>query len=395
MIQRCIQCDTTYPLDQVIFTCERCQCVLEIAVDAASLSGVKLSGRGVWRYAPFLPVDVKHRVSLDEGGTGFHDCPTLGKAFGIDRLFVKNEGENPTCSFKDRGMTVGVTKAIEMNAVAVACASTGNTAASLAAYAGRAGLKAIVLVPGGKVAMGKIAQSVVHGAQIAQIAQVEGNFDDAMRVVQELSADTGSVYLLNSINPFRLEGQKTLAFEVCEALGDAPDALVLPMGNAGNISAIWKGFREFKEAGFTTKLPRMIGVQAEGAAPIANVVNEGASDCYVANPETVATAIRIGAPVNWQKAVAAIRDSGGLAATVSDDEILAAQRELAQREGLFVEPASAAPIAYLKKHGIDAGTVVCVTTGHGLKDPDAVLRVAPPIVQVKPTVSSLREALKL
>lgn len=392
MIQRCIQCDARYPLDQVIFTCEQCGNVLEIAVDATSLSKAELCGRGVWRYAPFLPVDAGNRISLNEGDTGFHDCPTLGKAFGVERLFVKNEGENPTCSFKDRGMTVGVTKAIEMNAKAVACASTGNTAASLAAYAGRAGIKAIVLVPGGKVAMGKIAQSVVHGAQIAQ---VEGNFDDAMRVVHELSTETGSVYLLNSINPFRLEGQKTLAFEVCEALGDAPDALVLPMGNAGNISAIWKGFREFKAAGFITKLPRMIGVQAEGAAPIAKVVNEGAKECHVADPETVATAIRIGAPVNWQKAVAAIRDSGGLAATVSDDEILAAQRDLAQREGLFVEPASAAPIAYLKKHGIDAETVVCVTTGHGLKDPDAVLRIAPPIVQVKPTLSSLREALGL
>ncbi len=392
MIQRCIQCDARYPLEQVVFTCDACGSVLEIAVDANSLGDVQMCGRGVWRYASFLPVDASKRVSLSEGDTGFHPCPTLAKMYGIDRMFVKNEGENPTCSFKDRGMTVGVTKAIEMGAKAVACASTGNTAASLAAYGGRAGLNAVVLIPGGNVAMGKIAQSVAHGAQIVQ---VDGNFDDAMRVVRELSAETGDVYLLNSINPFRLEGQKTLAFEVCEALGDAPDALVLPMGNAGNISAIWKGFREFRDAGLSTKLPRMIGVQAEGAAPIAKFVNDNLDKCYVSEPETIATAIRIGAPVNWAKAVAAIHDSHGLAATVSDAEILAAQRELAHREGVFVEPASVAPIAYLKKHGVDAETVVCVTTGHGLKDPDAILRVEPTILHAQPTLDSLQEALGL
>lgn len=287
-------------------------------------------------------------------------------------------------------MTVGVTKAVAIGAAAVACASTGNTAASLAAYAARAGIRAIVLLPGGKVALGKVAQAVVHGATIVQ---VDGNFDDAMRLVQELSHDRGEVYLLNSINPFRLEGQKTLAFEICESLGGVPDAVVLPMGNAGNISAIWKGFREFQAAGFIDRLPKMIGVQAVGAAPIVHYLYNGAAKCSLDDPETVATAIRIGAPVNWVKAVAAIRDSGGTAGTVTDDEILQAQRDLARLEGRFIEPASAAPIAYLRKNKIDAKTVVCVATGHGLKDPQAVLGAAPTLVRAKPTLASLREAI--
>jgi len=278
-----------------------------------------------------------------------------------------------------------------MGAKAVACASTGNTAASMAAYGARAGLRAIVLVPEGHVALGKVAQAVVHGAKIVQ---VEGNFDDAMRLVQELSYKSKGIYLLNSINPFRLEGQKTLAFEVCEALGRAPDTFVLPMGNAGNISAIWKGFREFRRAGLIRKLPRMRGVQAERSAPIVRVFQGKSKECRVANPETVATAIRIGAPVNWPKAVAALRESGGAAGTVSDAEILAAQRELADTEGLFVEPASAAPIAYLRKYRPKkAGVVVCVATGHGLKDPNAVLGSAPKLKRAKPTLKSLRKAL--
>jgi threonine synthase len=392
VIQRCFECDSRYPLDQVLYTCEKCDGVLEIALDATELNDVRLEGSGVWRYARLLPVDISKRVTMAEGATGQHRCDRLAGEFGIENLYIKNEGENPTGSFKDRGMTVGVTRAMELGAKAVACASTGNTAASLAAYAAKAGLRAIVLVPGGKVAMGKVAQSVIHGAQIAQI---DGNFDDAMRAVRELSIETGSVYLLNSINPFRLEGQKTLAYEVCESLGKAPDVLVLPMGNAGNVSAIWKGFREFHQAGFIDSLPRMIGVQAAGASPIVRVINDGATECVEPNPETVATAIRIGAPVNWPKAVAAIRDSGGVAGTVTDDEILQAQRDLARKEGRFVEPASAAPIAYLRKNRVEAETVVCVTTGHGLKDPDAVLSNAPPLVQAKPTLKSLQEALQL
>ncbi len=390
MTQRCIGCDARFQLDDVIYTCPQCGSVLEIAVDAARLTGREMTGAGVWRYAPFLAVDGGQAVSLAEGATGLHRCERLGREIGISALYVKNEGENPTGSFKDRGMTVGVTKAVELGARSVACASTGNTAASLAAYAARAGLRAIVLLPGGKVAMGKVAQAIVHGARIVQ---VRGNFDDAMRVVQELSADRGETYLLNSINPFRLEGQKTLAFEVCEALGRAPDAMVLPMGNAGNISAIWKGFREFQAAGFIDRLPRMIGVQAVGAAPIVRHVNDGVAGCRVDNPETVATAIRIGAPVNWRKAVDAIRESGGEAGVVTDDEILRAQHDLAATEGRFVEPASAAPVALLRKHRIEAATVVCVATGHGLKDPDAVISNSPELVQADPTIESLRKAL--
>jgi threonine synthase len=311
---------------------------------------------------------------MGEGATGLHRCDRLAKALGLWALYVKNEGENPTGSFKDRGMTVGVTRAVELGARTVACASTGNTAASMAAYAAKAGLDAIVLLPSGKVAAGKVAQAVVHGARLVQI---DGNFDDAMRVVQELSLAKRGPYLLNSINPFRLEGQKTLAFELMEALGRAPDAVVLPMGNAGNISAIWKGFREFGGQ------PRMIGVQAAGAAPIVN-------GRRVERPETVATAIRIGSPVSWKKAVSAIRESNGHAGTVTDAEILRAQRDLAELEGLFVEPASAAPIAYLRKHRV-RGTVVAVATGHGLKDPDAV--TAPRLIRAKPTLASLRRAL--
>jgi len=388
--QRCIECGETYELDALLYTCARCGDVLEISHDLSPTQKPAFTGRGVWRYAPLLGAPDRLMVSMEEGATGLHRCDRLGRDLGIPTLLVKNEGENPTGSFKDRGMTVGVTQARALGATSVACASTGNTAASLAAYAAKAGLRAIVLIPGGKVAMGKIAQATVHGADIVQI---QGNFDDAMHVVQELSRD-GSVYLLNSINPFRLEGQKTLAFEVCESLGDAPDVLVLPMGNAGNISAIWKGFKEFHDLGLIQRLPRMIGVQAEGACPIVRFINKSATECHVSNPETVATAIRIGAPVNWKKAVRAIQESGGAAATVTDNEILRAQSDLARLEGRFVEPASAAPIAYLQRYGMEsAETVVCVATGHGLKDPDAVLGNAPPMKQADPTLDSLLEAL--
>ena len=391
MIQRCIGCDARYPLEQIIYTCANCDNVLEIRLDDADLTHREFNGRGVWRYASWLPADAGVAVSMREGDTGLYRCDRLGAAVGIANLYVKNEGDNPTGSFKDRGMTVGVTRAVMLGANAVACASTGNTSASMAAYAARRGLTAIVLIPGGKVAQGKLAQAVVHGAKIVQ---VDGNFDDAMRLVQELSLAEGSIYLLNSINPFRLEGQKTLAYEVCESLGAAPDALVLPMGNAGNVSAIWKGFNEFHRAGLTPRLPKMIGVQAAGAAPIVATLTSGSDTCRVESPETLATAIRIGAPVNWRKAIAALRDSDGEAGTVTDDEILAAQRDLARLEGLFVEPASAAPIAWLRKRRWDdLQTVVCVTTGHGLKDPDAILRTAPRLAQAKPTLESLRGAL--
>ena len=288
-------------------------------------------------------------------------------------------------------MTVGIALATAVGARAVACASTGNTSASMSAYAARAGLKAVVLVPADKVAAGKLSQALVHGAVIAE---VEGSFDDAMRLVMELSVCERSVYLLNSLNPYRLEGQKTLAFELCEALGEPPEAVVLPVGNAGNISALWKGFREFHSLGHIGRLPRMMGVQAEGAAPIVRALREHSDLTPVPRPETVATAIRIGAPVNWRKAIAAIRDSAGEAGTVTDREILDAQALLARLEGLFVEPASAAPIAYLRRRRLEAeGPVVCVATGHGLKDPDAVLGVPVLRERIRPDLAAVRRLL--
>lgn len=318
-------------------------------------------------------------TTLEEGGTGLHRCQRLGRDIGLKSVYVKNEGENPTGSFKDRGMTVALSKARELGKRKVVCASTGNTAASLAAYSARAGLVCIVIVPEGKVAAGKTLQVMIHGAKIFQVA---GDFDDAMRAVVALTDRRKGVYLMNSLNPFRLEGQKTLAYEVCDQLdGEAPDTLVLPVGNGGNISAIWKGFSEFHELGVTKTRPRMIGIQAKRAAPIANAVKRKHDRIQpVVNPQTIASAIRIGSPVNWNKVLNAIKESHGTAETVSDREILAAQRDLASKEGIFVEPASAASIAGLRKSResgrIDrSDVVVCVTTGHGLKDPSIVDRM--------------------
>jgi threonine synthase len=390
MFLRCFDCDARFGKERTLYSCRECGAPLEVALEPADFRKVRtLEGRGVWRYQPLLPIP--RAVSLGEGDTGLHACERLGKEVGIPRLLVKNEGENPTGSFKDRGMTVGIALARALGSRAVACASTGNTSASMAAYAARAGIAALVLLPAGKVSMGKLSQAVAHGARIAQI---DGNFDDAMKLVVELSLGERSVYLLNSLNPYRLEGQKTLAYEVCESLGDAPDALVLPMGNAGNISAIWKGFKEWKALGRIRRLPRIIGVQAERAAPIVRAFREHADSCRVENPETVATAIRIGAPVNWRKAVAALVESGGDAGTVTDGEILEAQRHLARTEGLFVEPASAAPIAWLRKRRLAAArTVVCVTTGHGLKDPDSLEGAPVRMRRVRPTLAAIRKML--
>jgi threonine synthase len=328
----------------------------------------------VWKYRELLPIDNDRFITtLAEGGTGLHHCPRLGREMGLKRLYVKNEGENPTGSFKDRGMTVALSKARELGKKKVVCASTGNTAASLAAYSARAGLRCIVIVPAGKVAAGKMLQVMIHGASIFQVS---GDFDDAMRAVVMLTERRKGFYLMNSLNPFRLEGQKTLAYEVYDQLnGEVPDTLVLPVGNGGNISAIWKGFGEFHTLGVTKMRPRMIGVQAERAAPIANAVKRKQNRIQpVTNPRTIASAIRIGSPVNWSKVLRAIDESHGTAETVSDKEILRAQRDLASQEGIFVEPASAASIAGLRKSR-ENGTidrsdlVVCVTTGHGLKDP--------------------------
>jgi threonine synthase len=334
----------------------------------------------VWKYRELLPIEKEESIiSLAEGGTGLHRCQRLGRKLGLRKLYVKNEGENPTGSFKDRGMTVAISKAKELGKKKVLCASTGNTAASLAAYSARAGMECIVLVPQGKVARGKMLQVTMHGARIIQ---VKGDFDKAFATALELADKGRELYLMNSINPYRLEGQKTLAFEISDQLDSkTPDTVILPVGNGGNISAAWKGFTEFQQLSIAKIRPRMIGIQAENASPIAKAVKRGENKIHpVHNPQTIATAIRIGSPVNWPKVLKTIKESKGTAETVTDSEILEAQRELATLEGIFVEPASAASIAGLKKlYGKGAinssETVVCVTTGHGLKDPSVLGRL--------------------
>jgi len=377
---QCIGCGATYDPHEVIYVCGKCGDLLSVVYNYDQLPRKlkRLWNRrslSVWRYKEVLPIeDYSKVVTLNEGGTGLYRCHKLAKTLEIRKLLVKNEGENPTGSFKDRGMTVGVSKALELGMRTVACASTGNTSASLAAYTAKAGLNCLVLIPSGKIALGKLAQAMVYGARIIA---VRGNFDDALAIVRKLCS-TYPIYLLNSVNPFRLEGQKTIAFEVVDQLGHVPDIMVFPVGNAGNISAAWKGFVELGHLGLIDRLPKMIGIQAEGASPIVKAVKEGRESIEpVVSPETVATAIRIGHPVNWKKAIRAIRESGGLAEKVSDSAILEAQSLLARKEGLFVEPASATSIAGLKKlmaSGIVKRDeeVVCVATGHGLKDAKTV-----------------------
>jgi threonine synthase len=307
---------------------------------------------------------------MGEGGTPLVSSVKIGPSVGLRDLRIKNEGQNPTGSFKDRGMTLAVSRARERGAKALICASTGNTAASLAAYSSRAGMRSAVLVPSGKVAGGKLTQALTYGAKVLSIG---GGFDRALGAVMKVAASSDDIYLLNSINPYRIEGQKTGAYELYEQLGGrAPDVVVLPVGNAGNISAYWKGFRELREWGIARKTPRMIGVQARGAAPIAEAFAAGRTTIKAwSSPETVASAIRIGNPVSWMKALRAIKDSKGLCLEVPDDEILEAQADLAAKEGIFVEAASAAPIAALKRLGDELdpeATVVCVATGSGLKE---------------------------
>jgi len=354
----------------------------------------------VWRYEELLPLGrASVKVSLGEGGTSLHRSTRLAERLGLKRLRVKDEGQNPTGSFKDRGMTVGVSKAVEIGAGRVACASTGNTSASLAAYAARAGLRSIVVIPSGKVALGKLAQSLAYGARVVQL---EGSFDDALRVVMELARSDTGLYLLNSVNPYRLEGQKTLAYEVWDQLGGTvPDTIIVPVGNAGNISAIWKGFRDLNQLGLISDLPRMVGVQAEGASPIARAFKRGLNEIEpVPNPETVATAIRIGSPVSWKKALMAVRSSRGIIETVTDQEILDAQKLLASLEGIFVEPASASSIAGLKKL-VESGAVnreeeiVCITTGHGLKDPEAVVHLCEKPITVDKDMNAIKRVIGL
>ncbi len=344
-------------------------------------------------YRDFLPVTAKTPVvTLQEGDTPLLEAPALQRRIALPLpLYLKYEGANPTGSFKDRGMTVAVSKALEEGQRAVMCASTGNTAASAAAYAARAGLQCIVVVPRRWIAMGKLAQSVVHGARVVAI---EGVFDEALRIVMEITREH-PIQLVNSVNPYRIEGQKTGAFEICDSLGEAPAFHAIPVGNAGNISAYWKGYKEYQAAGRSRRRPRMLGFQAEGAAPL--VRGEP-----VADPQTIATAIKIGNPASWATAIEARDESGGLIEAVSDEEILEAYRMLADIEGLFVEPASAASvagIAKLARRGYfdreAAGPVVCILTGHGLKDPDRAIASAQEPALVEPTTEAVLDLLGL
>ena len=328
-------------------------------------------------YRPLLDVANIEPITLLEGDTPLIPLPHLARELALVNadLRAKFEGLNPTGSFKDRGMTAAITQAVADGARSVICASTGNTAASAAAYAARAGLKCVVLIPQGKVAVGKLAGAIAYGAQVIQI---QGSFDDGLRLVREISA-TGKIMLVNSINPYRIEGQKTASFEIVDALGSAPDWLCLPVGNAGNITAYWKGFKQYHQIGKATSRPRILGVQAEGAAPL--VLGHA-----VDNPETIATAIRIGRPARGEEALIAAEESRGRILAVSDDEILDAQRLLAQLEGVWVEPASAASIAGLRKavlqnkHAYEGKRIVCIVTGHGLKDPTVITdRMAKPL----------------
>jgi len=372
----CIDCGRQLaPFDEVIYRCPDCDGLLE-ARYAEYPDFDDFSGRGVWRYAAALPFD--EGVSIEEGDTPLYRVPKIEADVGVADLRVKHEGLNPTGSFKDRGMTVGVKVAERLGVGRLACASTGNTSAALACYGARADTPVLVLLPAGKVAAGKVAQASLHGATILE---VDGNFDACLELVAEL-ADRGEAYLLNSLNPFRLEGQKTIGLEILEqslaATGAVPDRIVLPVGNAGNTSALYKAFRELVASGALDEadVPKLTGVQAAGAAPMVEAIEKGWDHVEPwAEVETRATAIRIGNPVNAPKALPGIRATGGTAVAVTDGEITDAQRALA-RDGVGVEPASAASVAGLRKLR-EAGVVgadervVCLTTGHLLKDPDA------------------------
>jgi threonine synthase len=335
------------------------------------------------RYRAYLPIaEGDPVVTLDEGSTPLVHAPVISELVGAD-VYLKIEGANPTGSFKDRGMTVAVSRAVAEGAEAVICASTGNTAASAAAYAARAGLRGAVIVPEGKIAIGKLAQALMHGARVIAL---RGNFDDALRIVRQL-ADRHPIELVNSVNQFRIEGQKTAAFEVCDELGAAPDALCIPVGNAGNVTAYRRGFQEYGAS------PLLFGFQAEGAAPL--VLGHP-----IEHPETVASAIRIGNPARWEEAMDAVTSSRGRIAAVSDEQILSAYRLLASREGVFCEPASAASVAGLIAHGLPTTgerpapeTVVCVLTGHGLKDPDTALGKAPAVIGCEPDLSAVERVV--
>jgi threonine synthase len=344
----------------------------------------------IHRYREFLPVTGRTPViSLMEGGTPFIKAANVSRDVleGLE-VYFKFEGANPTGSFKDRGMAMAISKSLENGTRAVICASTGNTSASAAAYAARAGIKCIVLIPEGKIAFGKLAQALAHGASVIQI---EGNFDQALSLVKSI-VKKHPVTLVNSINPYRLEGQKTAAFEVCDDLGDAPPFHAIPVGNAGNITAYWMGYKQYREAGRAGSLPKMLGFQAAGAAPI--VLGHP-----VDKPETVATAIRIGNPASWRGAEAARDESGGRIEAVTDDEILRAYRLIASREGIFCEPASAASLAgvirlYGEGYLGPGDRVVCTLTGHGLKDPDIAVKISEAPLLLKPDLAEVEKVVE-
>ena len=393
-VQRCIndECRSVFGIDEPVYVCAKCGDLLEIerteagSFDAASLREVWRERRmsldvkdrsGVWRFREFLPFDDDVEVvSLGEGNTQVYDAPRCAAYCGLDALRLKHQGNNPTGSFKDTGMTVAVTQAKKLGMRRVVCASTGNTAASLAAYAARAGMECTIMAPAGQVSAAKLAQALDYGAKIQEI---EGNFDTCMRAIRELVED-GSAYLVNSINPFRIEGQKTVAFELAEQLGwCAPDHLVVPGGNLGNSSAFGKGFRDLVAAGLLDRQPQITVVQAEGAAPFARFYHEGAAKIVdEEHPQTLASAIKIGAPVSWKKAWSAVHNSDGRVITVSEQEIAGA-KAIIGRDGIGCEPASATTVAgirrlvhdnRIKKHE----SVVAVLTGHLLKDTDYVIK---------------------
>jgi threonine synthase len=344
----------------------------------------------LYRYKDYLPITKKTPLfSLGEGDTPLVRCPQLEKELAIGELYFKLEGCNPTGSFKDRGMVVAVAKALEEGSKALMCASTGNTSASAAAYAAGCGVKSIIIIPKGKIALGKMAQAIVYKAKIVAL---DGNFDQALKIVLALT-EKHPITLVNSLNPNRIEGQKTAAFEIIDVLGEAPDYLFIPVGNAGNITAYWKGFKEYHQAGKAKVKPKMMGFQAEGAAPIVR-------GHIVERPETVASAIRIGNPASWKRAEAARDESAGTIDMVSDDEILAAQRMLATKGGIFGEPASAASLAGLVKLRRQGGDfsqsrIVCIVTGTGLKDTETAVKGAEPFLELPPDLAKIEKALGL
>ena len=387
--------------DPFVNTCPRCGGLLTVKMDLEPVKEMKPEDLrkepiGVWRYAPFMPVDPAHKVSIQEGGTPLYPTRALGAEIGVENTFVKFEGLNPTGSFKDRGMTVGVSHANELGAKVVGCASTGNTSAALAAYAAKAGMKCAVFLPSGKVAMGKLAQALFFGAKVLS---VDGNFDDALALARKM-ADERKLYLLNSINPYRPEGQKSVLFEIMDQLRyDVPDRIILPVGNAANIWAVYKAVTELQEVGWIDKVPMLTGIQAEGASPVARAFRQHAEDFIPEeNPETVATAIRIGNPVSGRKALKAIYSTGGYSTTVTDEEIISAQQLLGRREGVCVEPASAASVAGLRKLRAEGivdrdERVVCICTGNGLKDPDTIINNCEPSIKCGNSVADVERIL--